>query len=87
LSTVQAEQAHQMQRVGVTGIKCERLLTAELCVQILPRPHLPKSGFIGRRRRGVGLSWFGLVLPVFHRVGSTHLPSSDQYPELFSHVI
>lgn len=53
LVRIEAHQAHQMQRVGVASIDCERLLAAKLGVKIAAGAKMLKAGLV-ERRRGVG---------------------------------
>jgi hypothetical protein len=45
---VQRQQAHQVQRVCMIGIRCERLLAAELGVEVSFSLHVGKAGFTKR---------------------------------------
>jgi hypothetical protein len=51
LAALQRQQAHQMERVGVVGLKCERLAAANLCVEWPALLQVFKAGFIKLGRR------------------------------------
>lgn len=47
---VEEQQTHQVQRVRMIGIRCKRLLAAELGVEVSFGLHMSKAGFIKRGR-------------------------------------
>jgi len=47
---VERQQAHQVQRVGVLGIRCKRSAAAELSLELPSGLHMGKTGCVERSR-------------------------------------